>query len=280
MTNLHEPDLPSGIKILDNETSARLKQRYPNLPASPERGCVTCGGKKTYRWYAPNSRSEVVTYDCNCVDQWVLHRYLLASGVGVNYGRLGWLDLHDPDQAALRFVSDYVSNAQAYFAAGVGVILSGTYGTGKTLISTLLLRALLAQGHDGYFTTFSEMIDTYTGGWNDREEKVWFHKRVKNAGVLVLDDVGREWQGRKSSGLPEATFDEVLRHRVAASTPTIITTNLDEEGMTLGYGKAVKSLLGERSRTLRIEGEDFRPQSRLRLDQEISQGLTRPLVLA
>lgn len=276
---LTQPPLPDAIRPLSNTESARLKARYPNLSPSPEKKCVTCRDRREYIWYQPNSRTETGRYRCDCVDQWVLNRYLLSSNIGLTYQRLGWADMMATEQGALDLAQEYLTHAEDYVANGIGLIFCGTAGTGKTSLGTLLLRDLLAQGYDGYFTTFSEMIDTYTGGWNDREERVWFHKRIKNAQVLVMDDVGKEYQGRKSSGLPESTFDEVLRHRVAASTPTIITTNLSLTRLQEGYGGGVMSLLRERSSTYRFDGQDYRDTQRHRTLDEIEEGLTRPVVL-
>ena len=280
MPMLHQPPLPSSIMPLNNEESARLRSRYPNLAPSPGKNCVTCRDRHQYRWYLPGSRSEVGEYECDCVDQWILHRRLLASNIGTTYQRLGWADMGATDPGAIEIAQEYVSRAEDYVANGVGLILYGTAGTGKTSLGTLLLRGMLSLGYDGYFTTFSEMIDTYTGGWNDREEKVWFHKRIKNARILVMDDVGKEYQGKAKTGLPESTFDEVLRHRVAASTPTIITTNLSMTRLQEGYGGGVMSLLRERSATYEFGGKDFRDTQRNRTLDEIDQGLTRPAVLS
>ena len=278
MSLLQQPPLPPSIRPLANDESARLKARYPNLSQSPD-DCVTCRGKKRYLWYAPGT-TEVAEYECDCVDQWVLNRVLLAANIGVTYQRLSWTDLTHTDPGAVTRAMEYLRDIEKYEQAGVGLIFYGGRGTGKTSLVTLLLKGLIARGYDGYFTTFSEMIDTYTGGWNDRDEKAWFHRRIKNAGNLVLDDVGKEYQGRKSSGLPESTFDEVLRHRVAGSTPTILTTNQNLQEMQEGYGGGVMSLLHERSSTYRFSGEDFRDAQRQRTLDEIEQGLTRPLVLA
>jgi len=274
-----QPPLPLSIRPLANDESARLKVKYPNLSPRPEKNCITCRDRRTYRWYAPGSREEIVDYDCDCIDQWVLHRYLLSANIGTTYQRLGWQDLTGTEPDAIALIEEYLEKASDYVANGIGVILHGTSGTGKTSLSTLLLRDLLAQGYDGYFTTFSEMIDTYTGGWNDREEKAWFHRRIKNARVLVIDDIGREYQGRRQSGLPEATFDEVIRSRVAASNPTIITTNMTLTRLQEGYGGNVMSLLRERSATYEFTGEDYRNSQRQRTLDEIDQGLTRPVVL-
>lgn len=275
---LRQPPLPEAIRPLSNEASARLKAHYPNLASSPEK-CLTCQGTKTYRWYAPGSRTEIVDYECDCVDQWVLHRVFLSSNIGLAYQHLGWEDMGATEQGALDIASDYLDNVAWYVNRGFGLIFHGGFGTGKTSLATLILRNLISQGHDGYFTTFSEMIDTYTGGWNDAIEKAWFHKRIKNAGVLVLDDIGKEYKTRKNSDLPESTFDEVLRHRVAAGTPTIITTNLSLTDLQQGYGGSVMSLLNECSTTYEFTGEDFRRNSTGRVDVEMASRLTRPVVI-
>jgi DNA replication protein DnaC len=272
------PPIPPQIRLLRNDEVERLRKRYPRLPSSPAH-CPTCKGTGEFRWWVGRSEDRhVETYRCNCVDQWTLFLYLLNANIGPTYQRLSWADVAT-EPGAVEKVMDYLDNAAAYVQAGCGLILYGEMGTGKTLLETLMLKHLLGMGYDGYFTTFSEMIDTYTGGWHDAEEKAWFHRRIKNAQVLGMDDVGREYQGRKQSGLPESTFDEVLRHRVAASTPTIITTNLTLDRLQEGYGGNVMSLLHERSTTYRFTGSDFRDNARMRLDEEVRLGLTRPVMI-
>lgn len=270
--------VPDTIRLLRDEEMERLRKRYPRLPSSPKQ-CPTCEGAGTFKWwYGSGENREVAEYRCNCPEQWTLYLYLLNANIGPTYQRLSWDDVV-AEPGAVRKVEEYLRNARAYVRAGCGLILYGEMGAGKTLLETLVIKHLLGLGMDAYFTTFSEMIDTYTGGWHDAEEKAWFHRRIKNAQVLGMDDVGREYQGRKQSGLPESTFDEVLRHRVAASTPTIITTNMDMTRLQEGYGGNVMSLLHERSTTYRFTGADFRDNARLRLDEEIALGLTRPVVL-
>jgi DNA replication protein DnaC len=285
----HLSPLPSGIRLLTDAESSRLKALNPNVPASP-RSCVTCKGSGTFMWWAgPNpDQWEPTEYECPCNDQWILHRHLLHSGVGLTYQRIGWGDVQ-VESGAREKVGSYLDSAGAYLQAGCGLILHGSKGAGKTMLATLVLKRLLADGHEGYFTTFSEMVDTFMAGWRDPEEKRHFHRRIKNAEVLVVDDVGREFKQRrfvKGEGMieyetasSEATFDEVLRHRVAASKPTIITTNKSITELETGYGGNILSLLRERSTTYRFTGQDFRDNARMRLDEEVRLGLTRPVVI-
>lgn len=293
------PPLPSGVRSLSNEEVDRLEALYPDLPRPSQ--CITCDGAKAFKWWhcEDDGARTIALYDCPCLDQRKLHRFLLNSGIGLTYQRLGWDDLVVENSAIDWVKGDYLANCDAYVKNGVGIILRGDRGTGKTLLGTLLLRSLLARGHDGYFTTFGEMVSMFMSTFRDRDEQQWFHRRVRNAGVLVLDDPGRErkqrrWVGSEaadtlgiksgqhefSSATTEALFEEVLRARVASSRPTIIMTNLSIEDMTTLYGEHLVSLLRERAVVQRCEGDDFRDHARMRIDEEVRSGLQRPVMIA
>lgn len=297
MPNATLPEPPVTIRPLTDDQSNWLRQRYPDLAYTPDK-CITCGGKKTFRWYAPGSRDEVVTYDCPCPDQFLLHRAFLHSGIGVNFQRLGWDDFTHIDPAHKETVADYLANNDNYVRAGIGLIAYGPMGNGKSMLGNLLTKGLISFGHSGFYTTFSEMLNTFAGGWHDKEERLWFHARVKNAGVLCIDDLGRESKREEFVGKERAAatgetvgkvrttrswvenaLEETIRHRVANSKPTIITTNLDPERIEAGYGGHLLSLLRERCFTLRFTGEDRRSEMRVRFINEARDGLRRPVMI-
>lgn len=269
------PALPDTIRTLSDPESDRLKRQHPGLWANPHTSCETCGGEKVFRMRVAQ---EIVECACECIDQWVLHRFLLNAGIGTAYQRLTWDDIDD--QVPLKVqaeVLQYADQADAYVRAGLGLILHGPHGTGKTLLATLLLKKLLGLGYDGYFTQFNELLDSYTSGWRDEEERLWFTRKVRNTGVLVVDDVGKESKGRENVTSP--MFDAVIRARVADAKPTIITTNYSMEQMHSGYGGAVMSLLAESSKDLEVTGKDYRQRSRERLLQDALDNIVRPLML-
>ena len=277
---LRLPDPPPSLRSLSNEEFARLKAKFPRMPLSPAE-CPTCRGAGSFRWwhYEGTSR-EVAEYECDCSAQWLLYLYLLNANIGDLYQRLSWHDATAVEAGAIAKASAYLDKSDAYVRAGFGLILYGNKGAGKTMLSSLVLKRLLADGYDGYFTTFSEMVDYFTGSWYDRDEKEWFHRRIKNAGVLVVDDIGKEYAGRKESDVPRAAFDEIFRHRVAAATPTFLTTNLDMTGVHNTYGEHIVSLMRERATTYKFTGEDFREGGTSnRLHDEIELGLTRPVTI-
>jgi DNA replication protein DnaC len=181
------------------------------------------------------------------------------------------------EKGAIDWVWDYAGNIDAYANHGLGLILHGTNGSGKSLVATLLLKGLLGRGYDGYFTTFQDLLTRFTQGWRDPVEQRWFHRRIKNAGILVVDDLGKE--GMKGTDTPMATFDEVIRHRVAASRVSIITSNYSIEDLQKHYGGSVMSLLRGSAIEYAFTGADYRPQYRQQVEDDAKAGLMRPVVL-
>ncbi len=289
------PSLPLAIRPLNADESQRLNGAGAGRMYTPD-DCLTCGGAKSFRWWNPE-RTEVVDWDCSCNDQWVLHRFLLASGVPLNYQRLAWADLtHKGD--SITMIRWWIDNAQETLNRGLGLVLTGSVGTGKTMLAALALKAVLAQGYDGLMTTYSGLIDLLMNSWHDEADRNWWMRKVRNSSFLVIDDLGRERKGQRLVGAEEAertganrgmttyslpmaesTLEEVIRHRVASSLPTIITTNLTEEQMRTGYGPNSMSLLVESSLFVSQTAIDYRATARSNLVNEIQQGLRRPVVI-
>lgn len=193
------------------------------------------------------------------------------------------------DPSAREMVDTYLANMDAMLARGLGLLLhGGIQGTGKSLMAILTLKGILAKGHDCYFTTFSGLIERLMSGWDSKEQKAWFHSRIRNATVLVVDDVGREMKQRRmtSDGMKdyntatsEFAIESVLRHRVANALPTIVTTNLSVDQLRDSYGQHFRSLMGEAMLQVAFRGTDWRSSSAQRLWQEAQSGLMRPVVL-
>jgi DNA replication protein DnaC len=263
--------------MLTDVEAERLNSTNPGIPKSPK-NCITCGGNKTFRWRGLDGQP--VDYECNCIDQWIMHRYFHHCGLGTLYQRYSWTDARSVDSKVMDEVLEYSSHIEAYVRTGRGLILRGAKtGTGKTLVAALLFKAMLAQGIDGYFTQFNEMLDAHAAGWRNEEERAWFIRRVRNAGVLVIDDVGREYVGRGPE-LIEATLDKVIRARHDDCKPTIITTNKDDEFFNARYQGNVMSLLSGTCQVIEVTGEDYRPIQEENSKQEARLGLVRPIVVA
>lgn len=272
------PPLPPGIRTLTDAESAALNSQRPEARHTP-RQCKTCQGTKTFRWYTPADAREVVAdYDCPCTDQYLLYRWFAHCGIYPAYMKMGWADIADTGHEGVKAVVEYVSNHQAYRAQGFGLVLSGGRGTGKTLLLQLLGKALIAEGVDCYSVTFSDMIDAFAEGWRNRDTSKWFAKRIRNAGVLLIDDLGRE-RNKGPESVGDNMLETITRYRTASLMPTLLTTNLTEHQVHTGYGGHTMSLLSESAIFVTVPGGDFREQKKQRAKAERDAGLTRPVMI-
>lgn len=278
------PRLPDASPkwLLEDPDSTRLKAQYPALWADPQTTCITCRfektGSKTFRWW-DEDRRKIILWECNCTAQWIMHRYLLSHGVMKNYQRLGWDDALAVPEATQVEILTYLDRADAYVERGVNLILhSPDAGTGKTLMLMLAAKKLLSLGHDAFVAQMNTIVEMYTSGWRDKADKDYFERRIMNCGVLVIDDLGKE-SGDKTVDFIDRLLDRVIRHRISSSLPTLVSTNKTPDQLISGYGQYVASLLTESCIFVETSGSDWRPEARQRTQAEITQGLTRPLVM-
>lgn len=246
----------------------RLYENNPHLRASSDHYCPTCLTKGSFQW-----KGETVI--CDCQEQLQLHKHYLVSGIGDTYQRLTWED-YTGDPKAKELCDEYLKNHEMYVARGIGIMLSGMYGVGKTMALSLLLKDLMKLGYKVYSTTFAAMVDSFTAGWNSEQDKKHFNLKMRSSQILLLDDLGKEFKTKNA--LAETTFDSVLRFRVQNSKPTFLTTNMSRTEMRTGYGSAILSLLTESSMDYEFDDDmDSRRKVKHKKLEEIRNGQTRPI---
>lgn len=256
--------------FIKQEDAKRLYRDFPNLEKGPDKACPTCGGFKNHFW-----KGEVL--ECDCTRQLQLHKHYLVSGIGVTYQRLDWED-YEGDPVIVEKIGKYLEGHANFVGRGIGLLLSGDLGAGKTMVATLLLKELIKLGYRCMSTTFSETVEAFTAGWKSIDDQRYFRDKFVNSDVLLLDDLGREFRSKNS--LNETTFDNLLRSRVQGGRPTLVTTNMSMDELEDGYGSAAMSLLREvcLEYSFPEEVEDFRPKSQKRALEELRKGEFRPIV--
>lgn len=265
--------LPSSVRTLTDEERMMLVSQHPDLQTTLD-GCKTCKGKKSFCW--KDDDGNPAEYECNCRDQFVLHRHLLYSGITYSYQRLGWIDARYVESKAKAKVMAYADEIETYRAAGIGLLLYGERGTGKTFLTTLILRRMISEGYDVFFTDIRDLIAHFKGTWRDQGRTTWFAKRIRNASLLGIDDLGRE---HDSIDVVEAMMDGLIRSRTASGRPTFITTNLDEKGLENRYSPNLMDLFTESMEGYEFTGPSYRENAKKLRVEEASLGLIRPIVL-
>lgn len=117
----------------------------------------------------------------------------------------------------------YAKDFRKYRDEGMGLLLYGSCGTGKTFSACQTANALIDAGFTVKFTTFSDikaqLLATY-----DKEE---IYHALNSCHLLVIDDMGIEGNGN----FTKETVYKVINDRYQLGRPMLITTNLSMDEM-------------------------------------------------
>lgn len=233
-----------------NDELAYLERVSPELATGHYDYCPTCNKLGMYLWRG-------VEHPCDCAMQLALAQHYTLSNIGRNYWRMGWDDYLAPLPPE---IVEYRQFDDAYIQEGMGLILTGSKGVGKTMLTTLILKDEVKKGYSCYYTTFHTLSDHLTSSWgpgeNARLAATYFVDRFEYSHMLLLDDLGKEFKA--SNSITANTFDRVMRTRVQNSRPVLTTTNYTVDEVISGYGEATFSLLVEQSIPVAMTGEDYR----------------------
>lgn len=136
--------------------------------------------------------------------------------------------------------------------AGVLLVLSGGTGCGKSTACAYALSkraGLWVHGPDLAKPDFTDPDE-----YGVRRETL--DERMRNCGLLVLDDVGIE---HSPKGYAASRITDVLEHRESNHRPSIVTTNLTTAEFKAKYGERIASRLnGDSLGWQHISGPDLR----------------------
>ena len=149
----------------------------------------------------------------------------------------------------------YAENFAEHKKNGVGMILKGTVGTGKTSLAVAVLREVIRRYGGGYFIPMVSLMDRLLSmSKGDRDEFERFEKRIRSTPLLVLDDLGAEHE----SSWVRTKIDAIITERHNRLLPVIITTNLKANEILEGYRERVYDRLKNSSIVVNFTGASMR----------------------
>lgn len=157
---------------------------------------------------------------------------------------------------AVEKVENYLAGWEENRDAGKGLYLCGDVGTGKTHLAVAVMNELMTKKRvPSLFVTVPELLDNLRGAYNDpgRDLDEWM-AAVKNADLLVLDDLGSE---RVTEWVRERVF-VVVNHRYREVLPTIFTSNIGPKDLAAQLGERTASRIISMCDWISLEGEDYR----------------------
>ncbi|API92685.1 MULTISPECIES: ATP-binding protein [unclassified Virgibacillus] len=154
-------------------------------------------------------------------------------------------DLANAKQAVIDYVNE--------FDGEKNLLLTGTYGTGKSHLSVAITKELMKQGKECLFLSLPKLLtkikETYNSKDVTEEELLDVIKRVD---LLVLDDIGAEHQ----TGWVKSKLFEILDDRAGKST--VYTTNLDSVELKETVNERNFSRMMENTKVIVMDGSDYR----------------------
>lgn len=219
-----------------------------------------CGGKAPYYFF---ENGEIK--DCLCRDSRLrierINRIYESSGIDKKYR---W-----------RFINNFEANSKLASEAKTeayniirnfpdvkkGLFLWGNPGTGKTLLSSIILTELIIRhGIDGKFikisrTFFKRLKSTFIEGSENYGESGKIEKELEQTDILIVDDFGVQ----RDTAWEQETLYNLVDARYEAEKFTIFTSNGNpyKTFSELSEGR-ILSRIKEMCRIMELTGDDFR----------------------
>lgn len=104
------------------------------------------------------------------------------------------------------------------------LLITGTYGCGKTHLAAAIANERLNAGHSVLFQVVPDLLDHLRRSFGPNSDVTYdeLFEQVRSTPLLILDDLGAQ----HSSGWAQEKLFQLLNHRYNVKLPTVITTNL------------------------------------------------------
>ena len=167
----------------------------------------------------------------------------------------GWRFDHAVVTPQLAKAKEYAANWDSFKQDGIGLLLFGDVGTGKSYAAGCIANALIDRMESVLFVGMADVANRMQGNFGaDRDRYI---KSLMRPDFLILDDLGAE---RNTSFGKERVFD-VVDKRLLSGKPMIVTTNISlsvmKQAADLDDRRIFDRIL-EVCVPIRFDGENFR----------------------
>lgn len=234
--------------------SPELMDRISEVRSAIVDSCEECDGSG----YVPAEKSGSV-HRCDCM---VIFRYvkeLMKAGIVSDYWSLTLADL-DIDISTKKMVQLYVKNLENAKSRGLGMLLLGANGIGKTSLMAEIGKEAIVNGYSVRYVTLS----TYLKALFDKDREAI--ENIERGEFLLVDELDKK-QGKFADAV-----DSFLRSMFSQNKSLILGTNWNEDEIGEKLGQSIHSLLKRRCEFIEMEGEDYSDK----LQEEYLKALTSP----
>jgi DNA replication protein DnaC len=147
--------------------------------------------------------------------------------------------------------------------SGLGLLLVGLPGHGKTTIASVAVQELIRTmpfetEQPALFMDYPKFLRLEKTAFSDPSveddlRRIYGDDR-HSIPLFILDDLGKEY--RTQAGWAENVFDALLRARFNAGLPTIVTTNVKTSKWRATYSEAMASFAHEAFMWVEVESDN------------------------
>jgi DNA replication protein DnaC len=255
-----------GIAELD---PARLEMEaddlWRRLLADVIAGCERCGGAGTVL----AELDEGMDVDdlllsprrvriCRCRRQAELQLRLHDAGLPKEFWEAEGIE-PESNQDKYDLMRAYAGNLDVVFREGLGVLMAGPTGSGKTSSAALPLIAAARRGKSVAYISFPDLVEGWKRAWRTRGLAEILSRRCERD-LVVFDELGKEHGGKGEDGedFVLSRLDSTIRTRRGLRLPTILITNDSPVDFFKRYGESIESLLADDYKVLLYKPGDHR----------------------
>ena len=192
------------------------------------------------------------TIKCACYDKYEKTlKYIVA-----NIPRVYWnfkLEQYVGNHGVTGMIKNYTTDISAAKHKGVGLLLYGTKGTGKTALLSCVMRSIVEKNFSADYTLLAKIFRAFMDHDNA------FINHIHQVDFLAIDSVDQAYLSANTDYM-EKLFDEIFRYRFIRKKPMIISYSNSREQLAQDLGTSIVSLFNECLIPILVAGEDYRPK--------------------
>ncbi len=169
-----------------------------------------------------------------------INRYA-ESNIPIEYWDLKMeRDFHG-DARLLTKHNDYITSLKDNYIFGKSILFAGPNGTGKTFVTTSILKKACLKGYSCLYSDMSNIVAVLTQASN--EDKFISKRELTLVDFLVIDEMDpRFFSSDAASDLFAKNFESIFRTRRQNKLPTLICTN--SPNLTESFNGSLKQSIG------------------------------------
>jgi DNA replication protein DnaC len=178
---------------------------------------------------------------------------MLAANVPKRYWQTVWSTIPAVKKAHERLSASDTHRPIQLCEDGLGLIIYGPLGSGKTMAAVQIMKAVIARGATALFVPACEAVSLFRGDMRlfDGSPAI---DRFNRSQLVVLDDLGLEDYGKVTT-VSRSAIERMLRDSYHQARGLVITTNMPPKQLCITYGDVVGSLIERVYGNIQIGGE-------------------------